>query len=400
MQGRSEKIKDTDARITVGGVPLEDVVEEEERKERDQDVGDTRRQEIGTKVRHKKQFRPRERYGADPRRVKGRVRRLSEFEIRKEYGVKAKPFASLTQNVFFVLFQAGDTMIGSRAIADETGRALPDVSSALSNIFKKMKGDDAIYREKLGLAFQYKIPLEHRQTGFDTLYQKYFPGPGTRSAAPVIVDREGKWGDVDLPFKTASHNVIHLMCESKGKSFRTRELAEGVGKPVANISSAMQSIIKRLEPHGMIELTGSLSQRSYNLHEGLKDANSKHMVEFIFGHKRHWEKSKDEAWKFWTDKLMGARIETPISEPEPIVEPEAIVPTGLEQAIYKLTDKFNEIESRIIRIEDDGVEQLDKFNKLASAAASAVERLKDPTTAQTASNEFTVNLRFLFGRAS
>ena len=73
--------------------------------------------------------------------------------------MKNKPFASLTQNVFFVLFQSGDTMIGSRAIADETGRALPDVSSALSNIYKKMKGEDAIYLEKLGLAFQYKIPL-------------------------------------------------------------------------------------------------------------------------------------------------------------------------------------------------------------------------------------------------
>lgn len=399
MPTKGDKIREDDPGITVGGVPLEQVVAEEERKEKENDVRDTRRQEIGTKAKHKKQFRPRERYGADPRRVKGRVRRLSEFEIRKEYGVMKKPFASLTQNVFFVLFQAGDTMIGSRAIADETGRALPDVSSALSNIFKKMKGDDAIYREKLGLAFQYKIPLEHRQIGFDTLYQKYFPGPGgVRTTGPVITERMGQWADIDLPYKVASHNIIHLICTTKGESFRTRELAEGVGKPAANISSAMQSLIKRLQPHGMLHLTGSFSSRTYRLDERLANATSKDMIEFIFGHKRHWDKGKDQAWKYWTDRLMGARVEEPPAE----VEPAPIVPTGLEQAIYNLTEKFGEIESRVIKMEDDGVEQLAQFTQLAESAKSALQSVgKTPTLSGAApTNEFTINLRFLFGRAS
>lgn len=178
MPGRSEKIRESDPGITIGGVSLEKHIEEKEKQEKENDLEDTRKEEIGTKVRGKKKVKPRERFKADPRKVSRRVRRLSDYEIRKEYGVKAKPFSSLTKNVMYCIYNSGDTLINSRAIAAELDKPLPDVSSALSNVYKKLKNDGMIYRKKVGLAYQYCLTNEGLAMGFEELYIKYFPGPG------------------------------------------------------------------------------------------------------------------------------------------------------------------------------------------------------------------------------
>ncbi len=176
MPGRREIIKEDDPTITVGGEPLENHLEQEEKNA----VDESRKEEIGTKSKHKKKIRPRERFKDLPSSVAKRVRRMSDWEIRKEYGIMAKPLKTLTQNVLYVLFNAGDSMMNSRDIAEATERKLPDVSSVLSGIWKKLKDTEPpfIHREKVGMGFQYKLTDPALELGLDSVIKRYFPGPG------------------------------------------------------------------------------------------------------------------------------------------------------------------------------------------------------------------------------
>lgn len=174
MPGRKEIIKETDPALTKDGRPIEEHLEQEERN----DLDETRRQEIGIKARTKKHFRPRERFEDDPTKVSKRVRRLSDWEIRKVYGVKMKPHKTLTQDVLYLLFNTGDTAIDSNAVAKELERKLPDVSSVLSTIWKKLKDTGLLNREKIGMAYHYKMAPAGIEMGLDSMIQKYFPGPG------------------------------------------------------------------------------------------------------------------------------------------------------------------------------------------------------------------------------
>lgn len=178
MPGRMEKIGKDDPGITVDGEDYKDFLARKEEKKKEDEAEVERKKEIGIKTKHKKQLKPRERYEDDPRRVSKRVHRLSDFEIRREYGIMAKPFKTLTQNVLFSLFSAGESTMNSRAIADELGKSLPDVSSVLSGIWKKLKGDEVIQRKKVGLAYHYRMTEQGLAMGFDPVYRKYFPPQG------------------------------------------------------------------------------------------------------------------------------------------------------------------------------------------------------------------------------
>lgn len=394
MPGRSDKIRKSDPGITVDGVPLETIIEAEERKERENDLEDTRREEIGTKIKGKKRVKPRERYEADPRKVHKRVRRLSEYEIRKEYGVKHKPFSSLSQNVLFVLFQAGDQMIGSRAIADETGKSLPDVSSCLSTIYKRLRVDKAIYREKIGLAYQYRIEREDRQQGFDALFMKYFPGVGGRKApVSVTLERSGPFRNIEMPYKKGSHNIVHFICLSMAKKFTTAELAAGIGKPTANISSTVQKIVNRLSPLGMVTLSGPMSRRVYQLHPGLKNVDTDHMLDFLFNHHKYWDLGKEKAWAFWNDRIG----KDPISPDARAAA--AVADKELAKHLPVSLDDLTALLKRIEALEQDGLaQQIEGIdNQLQRFLNEYQDQREVSGTAPT--NEFTINVRFLFGRA-
>ena len=390
MPGRSDKIREGEPGITVDGVPLEQIIEAEERKERQNDLEDTRREEIGTKIKGKKRVKPRERYEDDPRKVHKRVRRLSEYEIRKEYGVKHKPFPSLSQNVLFVLFQAGDQMIGSRAIADETGKSLPDVSSCLSTIYKRLRADKAIYREKLGLAYQYRIEREDRQMGFDALYLKYFPGvAGRKQPVSVTLERSGPFQNIGMPYKKGSHNIVHFICLSMSKKFTTAELAAGIGKPTANVSSTVQKIVNRLSPLDMVTLSGPMSRRVYQLHPGLKNVETDHMLDFLFSHHKHWDQGKEKAWVFWNDRIS----KDPVIPAPP--DPAEKATVTAENA----TNLLPPVSQRIEALEQDGLaQQIEGIdNQLQRFVNEYQDQREVSGTAPT--NEFTINVRFLFGRA-
>lgn len=391
-----DKLREGTPAITVGGEPLEDHLEREEGKEKQNDLDQARKEEIGTKTKHKKKFRPRERFEDDPARVSKRVRRLSPFEIRKEYGVKELPFPTLNQNVLYALFNAGDALINSRAISVEIGKPLADTSSALSHIWNKLKDTGMIYRKRVGLAYQYCMKNDALDMGFEALFRKYWKAtPVKNSESITLGQRSGPYQHGALRFKRTSKNVIDLISRSMSEEFLAREIAAGVGKPPANISSTLQMVIKRLEPHGMIDLIGGRSSRSYKLHPGLRDVSGDDLIEFIQSHKKWYEKSTEKAWEFFNEKLPQP---TPPADPEP-----AIVPLDPEE----IHANFAALIRRMEALELDGlgeqVENLHKihqgirreFEQFKSGVSSDIKDIFDLENKPPGQFDLNVNIRFL-----
>lgn len=412
MPGMGEKIKDGDPGITVDGVPLDNIVAEEERRERQNDLDGTRKEEIGTKAKHKKKFRPRERFGDDPRKVKRRCRRLSEYEIRKEYGLKEKPFSSLTKNVMYVLFHAGDQKVGSRGISDEIGKPLPDVSSALSNIFNKLKHDNHITRERLGLAYQYSLTPVALEKGFDTLYRIYFPGQGAVSRkAPT--ERTGLYAEIQLPYKMASRNAIHILCQDPGKPIKTLEISDGLGKPVQNLSSTLKKIYDRMSGVGLLKKVGPVNRRSYVVDPLAAIGGSQPLIDFLLDHHDHWKKGPEYAKAYFK-----ALVETPLEE-EPLkgAGPQGVtVPEPSTDADESLVEREEEPTPPPAVVEEEPViaPVVDagdmaylqgKVDELAQGLSRLVElsKVKDPDPVSVESKgagdfNININVRFLVGR--
>lgn len=275
MPARMEKIKDSDPSITVGGKPLDNHLEKEERNE----LEESRRQEVGAKTKTKKKIRPKEKFEDDPRKVSKRVRRFSDWEIRKEYGVKAKPFSSLTKNVMYSIFNAGDTLINSRDVSKMLERPLPDVSSCLSMIYKKLKGDGMIYRKKTGLAFQYCMTNEGLALGFEELFQKYFPGPG---GARKKAKKEPLVGFSDEDHRKNYNHIIGRMEALAAGVFQRIEAIEQDGlegkvKRVSQNLTSMKSELARTRQ----SVEDSLEDKARALHGQTNEFTIN--VRFLFG---------------------------------------------------------------------------------------------------------------------
>ena len=373
-----DKLREGEPSITVDGEPLADHLEREEGKEKTDHTEEARKEEIVTKSKHKKKIRPRERFEDDPARVSRRVRHLSPFEIRKEYGVKDKPFPTLNQNVLFVLFNAGDALINSKAISDEIGKPLADVSSALSHIWNKLKNEGMIYRKRVGLAYQYCMTNDALAFGFDPFFRKYWDvKPKVRGDSTAPGERTGPYAEIELPYKRTSKNVLHLMAQTHAEIFTARELAEGVGKPPANISSTLQLALKRLLPHNMISLFGTRARRTYQLHQALAGMKGEDLIEYVQSHKKHWDQGHDVAWAYWDFRLASK----PGLEPaEPVTPDLAALPDPAEKTLVtaaQVTELVAPLLQRIIAVEQDGLEDIvHNIDKKLHSMAGAFEGFK------------------------
>lgn len=354
MPGRMTKLGRDETGITVEGEDYKDFLARKEEKEKEDEAEAERKKEIGTKTKHKKKVRPRERFEDDPARVSKRVRHLSPFEIRKEYGVKERPFPTLNQNVLFTLFNAGDALINSRAISVEIGKPLADTSSALSHIWNKLKDTGMIYRKRVGLAYQYCMTNDALELGFEPLFRKFWKiSPAkTRGERIEAGERRGPYAHGALLYKRTSKNIIDLIARTMAEEFIAREIAEGVGKPPANISSTLQMVIKRLQPHGMIELMGSRATRSYKLHNALAQCTGEDLIEFIQSHKKHYDKPRDQAWAFW-DKRLTTQPGLEPEEPEPLT----VEDPRLAGAYRHLMERTESMFKRIEALEEDGLDE-------------------------------------------
>jgi len=375
MSGSLDKITLDTPGITINGKDLKQILAEKEAKQREVDAENSRREEIGIKTKITKSIKPRDRFAEDPRRVHRRVRHLSEYEIRKEYGLINKPFPTLGQNVLYLLFHAGGK-IGSQAIAKEINRPLPDVSSALSTIYGRLKPDNLIERERIGLSFQYNLTSDARSLGFQTVWEKYWPGSKPRKKrepAPVL-QRKGPYAHAELPYELASHNIIHLVALTMGEKFGSREIAQGLGKPPANISSTLKMIVGRLERHGMIKLFGPKSHRRYSLHSDLANVKSDDLIEFITSKKKWWEQDKQTAWKFFFHRGSAAAVH-------------------LEES-YEIETNFVDLARRMTSLED-------AFRAMVREEVLNVPHNEEPVhTSNTGEFNINVNVRFLLGKSS
>ncbi len=350
MPGRMTKLGRDETGITVEGEDYKDFLARKEEKEKEDEAEAERKNEIGTKTKHKKKVRPRERFEDDPARVSKRVRHLSPFEIRKEYGVKERPFPTLNQNVLFTLFNAGDALINSRAISVEIGKPLADTSSALSHIWNKLKDTGMIYRKRVGLAYQYCMTNDALELGFEPLFRKFWKTSPAKTRGERIEagERSGAYAHYPLKYKRTSKNIIDLIAQTMSEPFSASEIARGVGKPPANISSTLQMVIKRLTPHNMLKLTGSRATRLYQLHPDLAGIDGKDLITFIQGPKKHWDNELMNAWAFWHGRGFG--IDKP-SIPPPPDPAEKVTVTAAQ--VSQLLEPFLQ---RIEALEQDGME--------------------------------------------
>lgn len=149
--------------ITVNGVPLKEEVKERE-------IIDLVREETAPKGATRvitKFNRPEQTH-----RVARRVRHLDPRQIRKEYGIMAKPYASNIENALWVAQNKGP--ISVMDIAKELGISINSISGPFSSVYKAL-GPNLIVRERThpqhkNSAFLYTVTQE---MSVEALYEKF-----------------------------------------------------------------------------------------------------------------------------------------------------------------------------------------------------------------------------------
>lgn len=154
MKVAVEKIKENEHGVTVEGEPLEDHLAEKEEKTK----GDEIREERGKDEAEKQRMRRKgikARYDKRPlkRKVTKRVRRLTDREIREEYGLMEKPHKHKMENILWMIVNEGPVVPAE--IGAKLGVAIGDVSGALSRLMKRL-GQDLIERDETVKPFVYK----------------------------------------------------------------------------------------------------------------------------------------------------------------------------------------------------------------------------------------------------
>lgn len=154
MVAEVEKIRENDPEVTVEGVPLEVYVAEEEEKTKGDEINQERGKDEAEKTKVKRQGL-KAKYDKRPlkRKVTRRVRRLTDREIREEYGLMTKPFKTKMENILWVIVNEGPILVPEIAAKIEAKPA--DVSGFLSRLHKRI-GHDLIERKKIGTGFSYE----------------------------------------------------------------------------------------------------------------------------------------------------------------------------------------------------------------------------------------------------
>lgn len=152
-----EKIRPDDPALTVEGEPLEDHLAEKEEKTKGDEIREERGKDEAEKRRVKRKGLS-AKYDKRPlkRKVTKRVRRLTDRQIREEYGLMTKPFKTKMENILWVIVNEGP--ITPPEIAAKLGEKPADVSGFLSRLYKRI-GHDLIKREKIGTGFSYTAQI-------------------------------------------------------------------------------------------------------------------------------------------------------------------------------------------------------------------------------------------------
>ncbi|MCK5138523.1 MAG: hypothetical protein KAQ85_01665 [Thermodesulfovibrionia bacterium] len=125
----------TDSGITFEGKPLSDVLEAQESSAKGKEIARERREDMNEKsklIYHES----RDRLGEETRRVSRRVICLSDRQIRKEYGVMAKPYKTIAENIIAVIMEKGP--VNSGRINNILNKESKQTSSIISYIYQAL----------------------------------------------------------------------------------------------------------------------------------------------------------------------------------------------------------------------------------------------------------------------
>lgn len=149
------KLRDAPA-LSVGDVPLENHLAEEEAETKGNEIQAERGKE---QAKRKKASRKRSKAkyaDNDKVRVAKRVRRLTDREIREEYGIMAREYASLTENVLWCIINKGP--LSPPDIAKEIQKKPGDVSGVCTRLCRRLP--EIIERDETKRPFVYKAIKE------------------------------------------------------------------------------------------------------------------------------------------------------------------------------------------------------------------------------------------------
>lgn len=149
--------------ITVDGKPLINIIEKGEEDEKTREIEEERREAV--RIPHKRQ-KP---WGKRTHRGRsGKAIKLTDEQIRKEYGLMKKPFATVAENVLYTMITEGP--ISTRDIAQKLNMLdkVGSISAATSTIWKYMGGEitgvikrDSVTTNSGMKAFEYYISPDY-----------------------------------------------------------------------------------------------------------------------------------------------------------------------------------------------------------------------------------------------
>jgi hypothetical protein len=102
-----------------------------------------------------------------------RATKLTDQQIRKEYGIMKKPFNNLNENIVWVIVNHGP--ISTEEILTKLGRTdRNSVSAAVSYVWSKLGiNQDVLYREKKGRAYFYNVAIPYAGISDETIVEMY-----------------------------------------------------------------------------------------------------------------------------------------------------------------------------------------------------------------------------------
>lgn len=151
--------------ITVEGVPLEELLEEKEKQERKNEIDLVCKEESVARTRSMKRTMIKERM-REKGGVAKRVRRLTDNQIRREYGIMEKPYKTNMENVLWCIIEMGP--ISANEIAEMIGVRKNDASGMAGRMAKRLP--DYITRDETVKPFIYKATQE---ISTEAAYRKY-----------------------------------------------------------------------------------------------------------------------------------------------------------------------------------------------------------------------------------
>lgn len=164
MSDQEDKFKG----ITVGGIPLKDLIKTDDLEEVEIPKEDTYSF-------YKKPHVPKKKY--DNKRKPIYTKKWTDEEIRKEYGIMTKPYRSTTKNILWVLHNNQPEWVSSKGIQQTLGKSAAQITPRISEIWNHLgdsSGQGLVLREHIsGRSFKYrlnpevKISFEELTNAFD-----------------------------------------------------------------------------------------------------------------------------------------------------------------------------------------------------------------------------------------